>query len=230
MTRARVGIFGGTFDPIHQGHLCAAEEVREAFDLERVILVPAALPPHKEGQGRSPQAPAALRLEWVERAIADNPALCVDALELEREGPSYTVDTLRYLQERIGPEPPVFVIGCDAFALLSSWHRPAEVLASAHFAVVTRPPAGLDSLAECLPEGLRADFNFSPDGRSGHHRRCSTWIRMLEIPGLEVSSSEIRSRLREGRSVRYLLPEAVRIPVLESGVYLEPEFGEIEQA
>lgn len=224
MTRARVGIFGGTFDPIHQGHLRAAEEVREAFDLERVILVPAALPPHKEGQGHSPWAPAALRLAWVERAIADNPALCVDPLELEREGPSYTIDTLHALRARIGPEPPVFLIGCDAFALMASWHRPAEVLTSAHFAVVTRPPANIASLADGMPETLRAHFEFSTDGRSARHRRASTWIRMLEIPGLEVSSSEIRRRLREGRSVRYLLPEAVLAPVLGSGVYLEPEF------
>ena len=225
MTRARVGIFGGTFDPIHQGHLRAAEEVREAFDLERVILVPAALPPHKEGQGRSPRAPAALRLAWVERAIANNPALCVDPLELEREGPSYTIDTLHSLQPRIGPEAPVFVIGYDAFSLLGSWHRPAEVLASAHFAVVTRPPAAIGSLADCLPEALRADFDFAPDGRSANHRRVSSWIRMLEIPGLDVSSSEIRRRLQEGRSVRYLLPEAVRVPVLESGVYSEAQLG-----
>ena len=226
MTRARVGIFGGTFDPIHQGHLRVAEEAREAFDLERVILVPAGLPPHKESGARSPRAPAALRLAWVEQAIADNPTLCVDPLELQREGPSYTIDTIRSLRTRSGPEPPVFVIGCDAFALLGSWHRPAEVLASAHFAVVTRPPTRADSLANWLPDALRGDFELSPDERSATHRQASTWVRLLEIPGLEVSSSEIRRRLREGRSVRYLLPEAVLAPILESGIYQQSEPGE----
>lgn len=225
MTRARVGIFGGTFDPIHQGHLRVAEEVREAFDLERIIFVPAALPPHKGGRDHSPGAPAAMRLAWVELAIADNPALCVDPLELQREGPSYTIDTLESLQPGIGPEAPVFVIGYDAFLLLSSWHRPADVLASAHFAVVTRPPADKGSLSDCLPEALRADFEFSSDGQSASHRRLSRWIRILEIPGLDVSSSEIRRRLGEGRSVRYLLPEAVRAQVLESGIYQKPESG-----
>jgi nicotinate-nucleotide adenylyltransferase len=215
---ARVALFGGTFNPIHLGHLRAAEEVREALGLERVIFVPSAEPPLKRG-GAEPIAPARLRLRWVERAVAGNPAFAVDALELERTGPSFTVDTLRVFGARLAPERPVFVIGSDAFAELASWREPKALLALAHFAVLTRPPHGAGSLAAWIPAELAADLVLAPGGQEAHHRSAGSWVRRVPITALDISSTDVRHRLSEGRSVRYLLPEPVLDEVLQSGVY-----------
>jgi nicotinate-nucleotide adenylyltransferase len=216
---ARVGIFGGTFNPIHVGHLRAAEEVVEALGLERLIFVPCAQPPHKRTLDGDPIAPARARLAWVSLAVADNCRFGVDPLEVERGGPSYSVDTLRAIGARTRPELPVFVLGQDAFLDVGTWREPAALFTLAHFAVITRPPSAAGSLADWLPEAVRPDVELAPDGRSGRHLRAGTWLRVLEITALDVSASDIRRRLREGRSVRYLLPEGVRRAVTESGVY-----------
>ncbi len=215
----RVGIFGGTFDPIHQGHLRAAEEAAEGLDLERVVFVPNAVPPHKTGtQGVT--APFEQRLAWVAKAIAGNPRFEVDALEGERCGPSYSVETVRALRERAGSgNPPVFLIGQDAFADLGIWREPEALLELAHLGVITRPPDLVRSLDECMPGCAKDAYRLAADGRSGKHRNGDTWIRLLAITALDISASELRARLHEGRSVRYLLPEAVWRDVVESGVY-----------
>jgi nicotinate-nucleotide adenylyltransferase len=218
-TSARVGIFGGTFNPIHVGHLRAAEEVIEALALERIIFVPAAEPPHKTSSAEGPIAPVGERLAWVRAAVRDNARFEVDALEVERGGPSYTVETLRSIGARVAPERPVFALGQDAFAEVGTWREPRALFTLAHFAVFTRPPMATGSLADWLPECIRDDVTISADGRSGKHTSAGTWLRLLEIPGLDVSASEIRRRLREGLSVRYLVPEAVLGAVVQSGVY-----------
>jgi nicotinate-nucleotide adenylyltransferase len=215
---AKVGLFGGTFNPIHLGHLRAADEVREALGLREVIFVPSADPPFKRG-GADPLADARQRMRWVERAVADNPAFRVDGLELEREGPSYTVDTLRIFAERLAPERPVFIIGSDAFTELPLWREPEALLTLASFAVMTRPPEPAAAGANWLPEPLAAAFTLSEDGQEAHHRDAPTWVRRVSITALDISSTDVRRRLSEGRSVRYLLPEAVLEDVTKSGVY-----------
>ena len=218
----RVGLFGGTFNPIHLGHLRAAEAVAEAVDLERLIFVPSAEPPHKTRSRGGPIAPAEQRLAWVRAAVANNPRFAVDALEIERGGPSYSLDTLRTFHARLAPELPVFVIGLDAFSELDSWHEPGALFSLAHFAVITRPPVTRGKLADWLPKCARDDVVLASDGLSGRHRSGDSWVRLIEISALDVSASEIRARLREGRSVRYLLPEAVLTAVMESGAYAQP--------
>jgi nicotinate-nucleotide adenylyltransferase len=217
--RIRVGIFGGTFNPIHLGHLRAAEELREALELERVIFVPAARPPHKAGSREDRIAPAAERLRWVRAAVEAHPGFEVDALEIDRDGPSYSVDTLREIGARTGPDLPVFALGCDAFAELGTWREPQALFSLAHFAVMTRPPVTRGSLAEWLPKCVRDDVEVSADGLSGRHRAATTWIRLLPILALDISSSDIRARIREGRSVRFLVPEAVRGAVESNPFY-----------
>jgi nicotinate-nucleotide adenylyltransferase len=215
----RVGIFGGTFNPIHLGHLRAAEEVTEALGLERMIFVPSAQPPHKRESAGDPIAPPAERLAWVRAATAANPRFEVDPLEIARRGPSYSVDTLRALAPRAGGELPVFTIGHDAFVELGTWREPEALLTLAHFAVIARPPGAEGTLADWMPKCLRNDVELARDGRSARHREAGTWIRLLEIRALDVSASDIRARLREGRSVRYLVPEAVFERVQYGGVY-----------
>jgi nicotinate-nucleotide adenylyltransferase len=220
MTRtSRVGIYGGTFNPIHIGHLRAAEEVAEALDLERVIFVPSAQPPHKRPSKEDPIAPAAERLAWVRTAVADNPRFEVDALEVERGGSSFAVETLRIIGRKTAPERPIFIIGHDAFVELGTWREPERLLALANFAVTTRPPAAKGSLAEWLPRVYEDSVAIAPDGLSGRHREAGTWIRLVEISLLDVSSSDIRARLREGRSVRYLIPDAVGEAVARSAAF-----------
>ena len=212
-----VGLFGGTFNPVHVGHLRAAEEVVEQLELDRMVFVPSAVPPHKGGSDSTIAAPEQ-RLAWVRAAVADNPRFSVDALEIERGGRSYSVDTLRTFRER-APEPPVFVIGCDAFVEIAEWREPETLFELAHFAVMTRPPESAGTLRDWLPKALSDAIELSPDGRSGRHRTAGTRLSLVEIPGLDVSASDIRRRLHDGRSVRYLLPETVREAVEKSGVY-----------
>ena len=217
--RARVGIFGGTFNPIHLGHLRAAEEVVELLELERMLFVPSADPPHKGGPGDDPIAPAQERLAWTRLAVAGNPRFEADPIETERGGRSYSVDTLRAIGARLRPERPVFTIGHDAFELMDEWREPRELLRLAHFAVIVRPPVESGRLASWLPRCFRDDVEVARDGRSGRHRSAGTWIRLLEIAGLDISASDLRARLRSGRSVRYLVPEAVEDAVRSSGIY-----------
>jgi nicotinate-nucleotide adenylyltransferase len=210
-----IGVFGGTFNPIHVGHLRAAEEVAEALELEKVLFVPSAEPPHKDERAL---APAALRLEWVRAAVEGNPRFEAEPLEVERGGRSYSVDTLRALAARVAKQRLVFVIGCDAFAEIGSWREPEALFELTNFAVMTRPPALDARLADWLPPAAGRAFELGEDG-VGRHRSAGTWLRLVEISALDVSASDLRARLREGRSVRYLLPEAIRRAVLESGVY-----------
>jgi len=213
-----VGVYGGTFNPIHLGHLRAAEEVIEALGLDRMLFVPSAQPPHKDDRD-DPIAPPELRLAWTRLAVRDNPRFAVDDLEVRRGGASYTVETLGALRERLGGEPPVFTVGHDAFVEMGTWRSPREIFALAHIAVTTRPPVASGSLAEWLPEVARDDLELAPDGRSATHRRAGTWVRLVEVTDLDISASNVRRLLREGRSTRYLLPEEVRRAVLESGFF-----------
>jgi nicotinate-nucleotide adenylyltransferase len=221
-TPARLGIFGGTFNPIHVAHLRAAEDVAEALGLERVVFLPSATPPHKAADPADPMAPAAERLAWTRLAVAGNPRFTVDDLEVARGGVSYTVETLRIYGERLGA-PPVFLIGQDALAELDTWKEPEAILALAHLAVMTRPPLGQRPLASVVPASLAAALAFEPDGLRARHRTAGTWVRQLQITALDVSATDLRARLRSGRSVRYLIPDGVREAVLQSGVYAARE-------
>ena len=219
---ARIGLFGGTFNPIHLGHLRAAEEVAERLDLERVVFLPSAEPPHKR-DGDEMIAPARERLAWVRLAIRGNPRFAVDPLELERAGPSYSVDTLRALRGDPRDEPPVFVIGLDAFREIDAWREPEALFSLASFAVLSRPPLETLPLAECLPRSARAVLELSADGSIARHPEAGTWLRLVEITALDISATHVRERLRAGLSVRYLVPEPVREAILESGLYAKKE-------
>lgn len=216
---ARTGVLGGTFNPIHVAHLRAAEEIAEQLGLERVLFVPSARPPHKAEDRNDPIAPTEMRLAWVRAAVAGNPLFAVDTLEIERDGPSYLVDTLTELRERTAPELPVFMLGADAFREIESWRAPEKLLSLAHFAVATRPPKGPEALSRWLPPSLAAPFEMTDDGRAARHSEAGTWIRLIEITALDVSASAIRGAIRAGRSVRYLLPETIHDAVLDSGCY-----------
>ncbi len=211
----RIGVLGGTFNPIHLGHLRAAEEVAEVLALDRVLLVPSAQPPHKTGGDLL--APGAMRLAWVEAACADNPRLSACDVEIARGGASYTVDTLRALAEE-HPGRLVFIIGSDAFVELGTWREPKQLFALVDFAVMARPGTP-GRLADWIPEALRGEFALDPGGDRARHRATGGDLRAVAISALAISSSEIRDRARTGRSIRYLVPEAVRRDIEATRIY-----------
>jgi len=206
-----IGLFGGTFDPIHFGHLRAAFELTELLDLDRVLFIPAADPPHR---GR-PLADAETRLAMVRAAVEDEESFQVDDRELRRPGPSYTVLTLEELRREHGDTPLVLLLGMDAFLGLPTWHRWQELLDLAHVAVAHRPGATLPSsgelgrLIERCRARDRAEIAAAPAGKVFVH------------PGtqLDISSTDLRAALRAGRDPRYLMPEAVRRMINATGIH-----------
>jgi len=202
LTAARVGILGGSFNPPHLGHLVCAQEALGQLGLDQVLLMPAGIPPHKELDDPGAEE----RLELCRRATAREPRLEVSRLEIDRPGPSYTVDTLRTLHERSREAELTFIAGGDMAQSLGSWHEPREVLRLARLAVAERAGAGRDdvlaSLAPLAP----------PPGR----------VIFLDAPRIDISSSMIRRRVAEGRPIRHLVPDAVAQRIAGAGLYRSP--------
>ncbi len=196
-----VGILGGTFDPIHHGHLGIAEEAREALGLERVLLVPASSPPHKPGR---PVTVAEHRLAMVELAIAGNPAFAVSRIEVERGGASYSVDTLEALRSE-GVDQPWFILSAEALAGFPDWREPDRILALCRLAVV--PRGGYDPL----------DRAWVTERFPGREDR----VAFLPGPLLPISGSVVRRRAAVGRSVRYLVPDAVARYIADHQLYTQ---------
>ena len=195
-----IGVMGGTFDPIHIGHLAIGEEAREALALDAVMFVPAGQPPHKPaGSVTSVEH----RLAMVELAIADNPSFELSRIEVERRGPSYTVDTLEALA---GGDDLVLILSAETFAELPSWHEPERLFDAARMAVVPRegyPAPDPAWLAEAFP------------GREAR-------VTYLEGPRLGLSSTAIRARVATGRSIRYLVPDMVEAYIADKQLYRRP--------
>jgi nicotinate-nucleotide adenylyltransferase len=202
----RIGVFGGTFDPIHLGHLVLAEQCREQAKLDQVLFVPAALPPHKQ---RQPMAPFSQRVEMLALAIAGHPPFRIDELEKDRTGPSYTADTLTALQQRLPGNELCFILGADCLPDLPSWHQPRRVLELATLLVVARadwPALSANDLKQSL--GLGDDFLLR--------------YQVIETPLITLSSRDIRRRIAEGRSVRYMIPRAVEAYIADKGLFRQP--------
>ncbi|MBI3748229.1 MAG: nicotinate (nicotinamide) nucleotide adenylyltransferase [Chloroflexi bacterium] len=199
-----LGVFGGTFDPVHVAHLALAQEAAESLGLERVLFVPAGSPPHKPGITVTPGED---RLAMVRLAIAGNDRFEVSRIELDREGPSYTVDTLAALAAERAEHGPaggiVLILSADAFLGLPTWHEPRRVLELARLAVAPR-----DGYAEAVPDFLAAHF---PDLA---HRAT-----FLDGPRIRLSASTLRDRAAAGRSLRYLVPDAVVAYIGDHGLY-----------
>ena len=212
--KKRVGLFGGTFNPIHLGHLRGAEEIRESFGLEEVIFTPAAIPPHKEAEGMMDPLH---RLEMVQRATLKNPWFSVSDIELKRRGKSYSIDTLRYFKE-IRQGSLFFILGGDAFFEIETWREYKTLFSLCHFIVMTRPGSQKRGEAIELPEGLAPFFKYDPViggwiHVSGNH------LYMKEITFLDISSTHVRKLIEKGGSIRYLIPAEVEAYIEEKGLY-----------
>ena len=195
-----IGILGGTFDPPHLAHLAVAEEAREALGLSRVLFVPAGQPWQKAGH---PVTPGRLRLAMVERAVAGNPGFVADPREVDRPGPSYTDETIAELAAETGSEP-WFILSAEALAGFATWRDPERILGLARICVVPRdgsPDAALATFRERFPG-------------------AADRLIILDQPRLAISSTQIRARVRAGRSIRYLVPDAVVDLISEYALYV----------
>jgi nicotinate-nucleotide adenylyltransferase len=198
--RGATGVFGGTFDPIHLAHLAVAEAARDTFGLRRVLFVPAAQPPHKPGRAISP---VEHRLAMVVAAVAGNDAFEVSRIEVERAGPSYTVDTLAALCEADPADHLALILSAESYTELSTWHEPRRILDLADLIVAPRV-----GYAEADPALVPRQF---PDAPAA--------IAFMDGPRIRLSASEIRQRAAESRSVRYLVPDAVAAYISDHGLY-----------
>lgn len=197
----RLGIFGGTFNPIHFGHLRAAEEVRQDIGLDEVVFVPSYIPPHKELAG---EVSARKRLEIVRLAIRSNPFFNLSSFEVDQEGNSYSIRTIEHIRMDYGITP-YFILGQDAFNEISTWYEAQRLFDLAHFVVMSRPNARRHALEEVL--GDKAN-GFVGSGK-GYVNSSGNKILYVEVTPLDISSSLIRELCRQGRSIRYLVPDEV---------------------
>ncbi|WP_424184847.1 nicotinate-nucleotide adenylyltransferase [Actinokineospora sp. G85] len=193
--RRRVGIMGGTFDPVHHGHLVAASEVQSRFELDEVVFVPTGEPWQKT---RHQVSAAEDRYLMTVVATASNPGFSVSRVDIDRPGPTYTVDTLRDLRERRPDDDLFFITGADALEQILSWHRVEELFTLAHFVGVTRP--GYNLQAQHLPSGS---------------------VSLVEVPAMAISSTDCRARVAEGEPVWYLVPDGVVQYISKRGLYSE---------
>jgi len=207
---SRVGLFGGTFDPIHFGHLRAAEEVAEVLSLEKVIFVLSAFPPHKRGEEL---LPAGDRWEMLRRALKGNPLFEPSDVEIRRGGKSYTVETLSYYRERFKEEEIFFILGADAFLEMHTWKEYKRFPLFCSLAVISRPgfePQGAKVTEEMgFKKGKEGEYLHPSGGR----------LLFLSTTPIGISSTEIRKRVREGRSIRYLLPPEVERYIRDRELY-----------
>jgi nicotinate-nucleotide adenylyltransferase len=197
-----IGILGGTFNPPHIGHLVMAQEALDQLDLERVVLMPVAVPPHKEARD---DIGAAGRVELCELAVQDEDRLAVSTLEVDRGGASYTVDTLRVLDDLEPEHELIFIVGGDMAQSLPSWREPEAILGLARLAVAEREGVRREDIAR------RLDSLHSGDR-----------VVFFDMPRIDVSSSAIRRRVADGRPIRYLVPDRVAAAIAERGLYRQP--------
>ena len=206
-----IGIFGGTFDPVHYGHLRPLWEVKEALSFDEVRLIPSYIPPHREAPGASPEQ----RLAMLKLALSDVPEFFIDQRELERGGASYMVDTLQSLRDELGETSISLILGQDAFNGLASWHRWQHLIELAHIVVMHRPGSQLPevgAVSELVNERRStapAELKQTPAGR----------VFIQNVTQLDISATDVRAILAKKGDVRFLMPEPVRQYIAESQLY-----------
>jgi nicotinate-nucleotide adenylyltransferase len=210
----KIGLFGGTFNPIHLAHLRIAEEIRETFALSKVIFIPAATPPHKP---LADDLSFDERMKMVSMAIRGNPFFTVSDLEGQREGKSYSIDTLHALRELYPRDEFFLIMGSDSFADFRTWKEYRAIFACCNIVVITRPGTAL-SLRDALPDDAAREFCYCEATNVLSHRSGYS-VYSLEGSLIDISSTDIRSRIRQEKSIRYLVPETVERYIKQQRLY-----------
>lgn len=209
-----IGVFGGTFNPIHFAHLRIAEEIREAFGLELVLFVPAASPPHKP---LADDLAFEERMHMVRLAVESNPHFSVSDIEGQRQGKSYSIDTLRILREMYPADELYLIMGSDSFADFTSWKDFGSIFNCCNIVTITRPGAAV-LLGEAVPVAMQDQFCYhQAENRLEHFSGYSVYS--MEGTQLDISSTAIRAQIGEGKSIRYLVPEAVERHIMKQRLY-----------
>ena len=216
----KIGLFGGTFNPIHLGHLRAAEEIGDFFGLFRVIFIPSSYPPHKKKEGI---LAANLRAEMVRLAVSDNPRFALSEVELDRPGKSYSVETVEHFRRQFGPGTQLyFIVGLDAFREIHTWKEYTSLFGLCHFVVMTRPGFEKKFSPEHLPVEPAADFCYDTQN-GGYAHKFGFFVYPTEITGLDISSTRIREHLQRRKSIRYLVPPAVEAFIAANHLYQDKD-------
>ncbi len=218
-----IGLFGGTFNPIHIGHLRAALEVKEGFGLDEVVLIPAALPPHKVP---GDVAEAADRLHMLNLALEDDSGIRISDVELKRAGPSYTIDTVEHFKQLLSDQSQIYLImGMDAFLEFDSWKSFDELLRRIPFIIISRPKSGFSSresgrktIERFLNSKISTDYAFCESKRCFRSKEMQP-IYTFQVTGLDISSTRVRRLISEGRSIRHLVPPEVVEYINAKGLY-----------
>ncbi len=220
----KIGLFGGTFNPIHTGHLTVSRDVREGFDLDKIWFIPSAIPPHKN---EKQIAEASDRLEMIRLAISDNPIFEVSDIELKRSGPSYTIDTVSYFKRMVSKETQLyFIVGMDAFLDIQLWKSFRELFRVIPFIVMTRPGT-VDgdrkkketALQHLLVKKVSSEYRFEPTRNAFFHPDYQT-VFLFEVTPVDISATMIRRNRCQGRSIASLVPEKVNQYIESKGLYL----------
>lgn len=214
------GLFGGTFDPIHIGHLRCAEEMIEVFDLNRIIFVPASRPPHKLNGAITPFYH---REQMIRLAIGGNPSFSFSDVENRRSGISYSVETVEYILDKYRLEnlELYLILGQDAFHAIRTWKDWEKLIFLCHFAVMTRPGYVNEGLDAILTEAFASRFAYDDEAR-GFRGPTGRVISFNEVTFLDIASSSIRKRAKEGKSINYLVPDEVRRYIVKNMLYQDP--------
>lgn len=212
--KKRIGLFGGTFNPIHLGHLRGAEEIREAFNLQEVIFIPAAIPPHKVNEEI---IEAHHRLEMVRLATLTNSYFSTSNIELQRPGKSYSIDTIRYFLEGY-QDPLFFILGRDAFVEIETWKDFQDLFSLCNFIVMTRPGSQKAPFPSPIPKPLVSAFRYDQELGAWIHTSCQT-LYFKEITFLDISSTKVRELIEKKESVKYLIPVEVEAYIQKHGLY-----------
>jgi nicotinate-nucleotide adenylyltransferase len=216
----RIGLYGGTFDPVHWGHLRSAEEVREAFRLDRILFIPTSKPPHKRGQTTTP---AHDRLAMVRLAVANNSRFKVSTVEIRRAGVSYSIDTVRsFVNRHRGKDSFFFILGLDAFREIGTWKEFEQLFPLCNFIVTSRPGSRESNPLRGTSVAVRRLFCYDFKQNMYRHR-SGTSLHFLSVTDFAVSASDIRERVREGKSIRYLVASSVEAYIRKRGLYREQE-------
>jgi nicotinate-nucleotide adenylyltransferase len=213
----RLGLFGGTFNPIHYGHLRSAEEVVEALGLHRLWFIPAAIPPHKTSREITTYE---VRAEMTRLAVGDHPVMAVSDIEGRRPGRSYSIETIRQIRREVGPAWELyFILGLDAILEISSWKDYSELFSLCHFVVLDRPGYDRSRLEAVLLREVHPGFQ-RLEGEGGFRHPSGYKVIFLSTTLLDISATAIRRLVRQGRSIRYLLPEAVREYIITNKLFM----------